>query len=98
MSWLCGLGLLEIGCDGRLLHLLDGDAMPGGGSPAVLKLRRCVQGFAGERPDLDANVAVGGGNRGVSAVEAGTSILADAHAECGGLVEQQLLQRRGGGG
>src|ERR1017187_5971148 len=92
-----GLGLLEPGCDGGLLHLLDGDAMTGGGSAAILKLRRCVEGFAGERPDLDANVAVRRCDSAMGTVEAGTAILADAYAESGGLAEQQLLQRRTGG-
>src|ERR1035438_6212321 len=102
MSWLRrpalgGVGLLEPGCDGGLLHLLDGDAMTGGGGAAVLKLRRCVEGFTGERPDLDADVAVGRCDGAVRTVEAGTAILADAYAESGGLAEQQLPQRRAGG-
>src|ERR1039458_5436607 len=92
-----GLGVLGPRRGGRLLQLLDGDAMAGGGGAAVLKLRRCVEGFAGERPDLDANVAVGGCDSAVGTVEAGAAILADAYAESGGLAEQQLLQRRAGG-
>src|SRR6266567_735119 len=84
---LCGFWRSEKGRDGRLLHLLDSDAMAGGGGPAVFKLRRCVQHLAGERADLDANVAIGRGNGNMRAVEAGPSILADAHAQGGGLAE-----------
>src|SRR6266702_4086449 len=68
--------------------------MPGCGGATVFKLRRCVQRFAGEHANLDADVAIGSGDSSVSAVETGSSILPDAHAERTGFGEDEALQRR----
>src|ERR1700719_1969521 len=91
------------GGDGSLLDLFEGDLVASGGGAAVLELRVGVEdlgaaGLAGARAELDANLAVGGGDGGVGAVQAEAAILADAEAEGGCLAQQQLLERGAVGG
>jgi len=83
--------------DGGLDDRFDGDAMFCGGGTAIFKLRCGVEYFAVSGAYFDANVAVGRGQGGVGAVEAGAALLVDADAEGAGLAEEETLERGGVG-
>ena len=75
-----------------MLDCLDGYAVFSGGSAAVFELGGGVEDFAVAGADLDADVAVRGGDGGVGAVEAGAALVMDADAEGAGLSEEELFE------
>ncbi len=87
--------LLEVGGGGGLDDEFDGDCVERGGGATVFELGGGVEDFAVEGADLDADVSVGGGDGGVSTVDAGALLAVDADAEGGGLGEEEAFE--GGG-
>ena len=83
---------LEVCGGGGLDDLFDGDVVFCGGGAAVFELGGGVEDFAVAGADLDADVAVGCGDGGVGAVEAGAAFVVDADAEGAGLAEEETLE------
>ncbi len=75
-----------------MLDCLDGYVVFGGGGAAVFELGGGVEDFAVAGADFDADVAVGCGDGGVGAVEAGAAFVMDADAEGAGLAEEELFE------
>jgi len=70
----------------------DGYVVFDGGGAAVFELGGGVEDFAVAGTDLDADVAVGCGDGGVGAVEAGAALVVDANAEGAGFAEEELFE------
>jgi hypothetical protein len=84
--------LAKVCCDRGLLDELDWHVVLGGGGAAVFELGCCVEDFAVAGADLDADIAVGCGDGGVGAVEAGAAFVVDANAEGAGLAEEEVFE------
>ena len=76
-----------------MLDCFDGYVVFDGGGAAVFEFGGGVEYFAVAGAYLDADVAVGCGDGGVGAVEAGAALMVDADAEGAGFAEEELLER-----
>jgi hypothetical protein len=81
-----------IGGDGGLLNHFDGHVVLRGGCAAVFELGGGVVSFVIAAAEFDADVAVGCGDSGVGAVEAGATLVMDADAEGAGLAEEEVFE------